>query len=78
MGTRLHRKRGEEGTYVAIAEWESIEARQQAMAEIKKGETSRAQRVKEWRNNEDFGEVTVIGELDEIDNVLPDPLISGN
>jgi heme-degrading monooxygenase HmoA len=70
-GTRLHKKRGDEHTYIAIAEWESREKRQAAMQEIKAGETERAMRVKEWGNNEDFGEVTVLGEIDEIDTVLP-------
>ncbi len=46
-GTRLYKKRGEEHTYIAIAEWESIEARKAAMSEIHKGESERAKRVHE-------------------------------
>lgn len=70
-GTRLHKKRDEENTYIAIAEWESLEARRAAIKEINEGVTARAKRVKAWRNNEDFGEVTIVGELDEIDRALP-------
>ena len=70
-GTRLHKKRGQEHVYIAIAEWESLEKRRTAMAEINAGETERAKRVKDWGNNEDFGEVTLLGEIDEIDTVLP-------
>ncbi|MHB1865279.1 MAG: antibiotic biosynthesis monooxygenase family protein [Candidatus Saccharimonadales bacterium] len=70
-GTRLHKKLGETSTYIAIAEWESKDARKAAMDEIHEGVTERAKRVHEWGNNEDFGEVTIIGELDEIDSALP-------
>ena len=70
-GTRLYKKRGEDHTYIAIAEWESLEARKAAMKEIKEGKTERAKRVKVWGDNEDFGEVTILGELDEIDRALP-------
>lgn len=70
-GTRLHQKVGESGTYVAIAEWESHEYRQQAMADIRLGESERAKRVHEWKGNEAFGEVVIIGELVEIDSALP-------
>lgn len=70
-GTRLHKKLGEEHTYIAIAEWESREKRQAAIHEINVGETERAKRVKEWGNNEDFGGVTILGEIDEIYAVIP-------
>lgn len=70
-GTRLHQKIGESGKYVAIAEWESHEHRQQAMADIRLGESDRAKRVHEWKANEAFGEVTIVGELIEIDSSLP-------
>jgi heme-degrading monooxygenase HmoA len=70
-GTRLHKKQGEEHTYIAIAEWESLEARKTAMADIKAGKSDRSRRVHEWGHNEDFGEVTILGNLDEIESVLP-------
>lgn len=70
-GTRLHKKRGEDHTYVAIAEWESMEAREAAIDDIEKGESERAKRVRQWGRNEDFGEVTIFGNLDEFVTVLP-------
>lgn len=72
LGTRLHKKRGEDHTYIAIAEWESIELRKAAMKAIYGGEDKeRSRRVKEWGDNEDFGDVTILGEVDEISTVLP-------
>lgn len=72
LGTRLHKVQGEDHTYIAIAEWESLEARKAAMKEIYDGsDQERSARVKEWGDNEDFGEVTILGEVDEISTVLP-------
>lgn len=72
LGTKLHKKIGEEHTYIAIAEWESLDARKTAMKAINSGEDKdRYKRVKEWGANEDFGEVKIIAEVDEIDSVLP-------
>ena len=73
-GTRLHQKIGETGVYIAIAEWESQEHRQHAMADKHLGESDRAKRVHEWKENEAFGEVTILGELVEIDSALPPPM----
>lgn len=70
-GTRLHQKNGEPGVYVAIAEWESHEHRKRAMADIHRGTSDRAKRVHAWKENEAFGEVTIIGECTEIDSALP-------
>ena len=70
-GTRLHKKRGQEHTYIAIAEWESIEKRAAAMTDIEAGESERAKRVRRWGRNEDYGVVTILGEIDEIVTVLP-------
>ena len=42
------------------------------MEDIEKGESERAKRVHEWGHNEDFGEVIVIGKLDEFVSVLPE------
>ena len=72
MGTRLHKKQGEEHTYIAIAEWESQEDREMAMKDISEdGDSDRAKRVKKRGDNGDFGEVTILGEVDEISTVLP-------
>lgn len=67
----MYKKRGESRTFIAIAEWESFKARQAAMKEISEGKTDRAKRVRNWGANEDYGKVTVLSELDEIDQVLP-------
>lgn len=71
QGTRLHKKCGEAHSFVAIAEWESWQARQAAMEDIERGESERAQRVKVWGQNEDYGAVAVLGELNEIDASMP-------
>lgn len=70
-GTRLYKKLETDHVYVAIAEWENIESRKAAMQEINLGQSERAKRVHQWGDNEDFGEVTILGELDEIDQALP-------
>lgn len=71
-GTRLHKKHGEESTYIAIAEWESAEARQAAMSDIEQGQSDQAKRIARLRKNEDFGKMIHIADLDEIEEVLPD------
>ena len=71
LGTRLYKKQEESNTYIAIAEWESKNARKAAFTELNKKDNIRGQEMRKWGNNEDFGEVTIIGGFDEIDNVLP-------
>mgnify|MGYP001570618836 CR=1 FL=1 len=71
LGTRLLKKRGEEGVYLAVAEWKTKEDRDAAMKEIQEGKTERAKAVAEWGKNEDYGTVTRLGNFDEIDDVLP-------
>lgn len=72
MGTRLHKKHGKDHTYIAIAEWKSKEDRQAAMKAIYSGEDKdRSKRVKQWGDNDDFGQVAIIGEVEEISTVLP-------
>lgn len=41
------------------------------MENIEQGESERARRVNVWGQNEDYGAVAVLGELDEIDAVMP-------
>lgn len=72
MGTRLHKKQGEDHAYIAIAEWESKEARTAAMHILNEGiDKERSERMKQWHDNDYFGTVTVLGEVDEISIVLP-------
>ena len=70
-GTLLHKKREEERTYVAIPQWESKEARQAAFAELDKPDNELGKEMRKWGMNEDFGKVTPLMELDEIDTVYP-------
>jgi quinol monooxygenase YgiN len=69
LGTRLHKKRGEEHVYIAIAEWESREARQAAMEKLHTPGDTLGDEMRRWGRNEDFGKVTVLAEVDEIDLV---------
>lgn len=70
LGTRLHKKRGEEGVYIAIAEWASKEARSAAFANLDDPTNPLSKEYSRWKENEDFGEVTLIAEVDEIDSVF--------
>lgn len=71
-GTRLFRKVGAPDTLLAIAEWDSKEAREEAMATLEKSdeETKRL-----WRRHREYGEFTKIGAYEETDwEVLPKAL----
>ena len=70
-GTRLHLKRGAERTFIAIAEWESKEARDAAFAKLDNPDNPLGKDMRRWGENEDFGTVTLIAEVDEIDVVFP-------
>jgi quinol monooxygenase YgiN len=69
LGTRLHKKRGEEHVYIAIAEWESREARQAAMEKLHTPGDTLGDEMRRWGRNEDFGTVRLLAEVDEIDLV---------
>jgi hypothetical protein len=69
-GTRLHKILGEEGAYLAVAEWEDKAARQAAFVELAKP-GGLGDEMRSWGKNSDFGEVTLIAEAEEIDYVLP-------
>jgi len=62
LGTELHRKIGEEGVFLAIATWESVEARDRAMAELK-GMDQEMQEI--LSRHEEFGDITVIGAFED-------------
>lgn len=70
-GTRLHRKRGEDGVFIAIAEWESKDARDAAFEELHKPDNPHGIEMRRWPDDRDFGEVTILGRLDEIKAALP-------
>lgn len=68
-GTRLYRKIGEPDRLLAIADWESKEARDVAMANLREsGEDIQ----KIWRDHNNFGELIKIGAFEEAEwEVLP-------
>ena len=70
MGTRLRKVRGEEHVYIAIAEWESKDARSAAFIALEDHGNPLHEEYKKWKENEEFGEVTLIAEVDEVNSVV--------
>lgn len=71
LGTHLHKVRGQDHSFFAVAEWESQADRDVMQSEVDEGKTERGKR---WRSlaskNADFGEIIgFAGE--EIGVVLP-------
>lgn len=67
QGARLHRKVGEPEMLLAIASWESIEARDLAMKNLKNADEETRKIVdKHW----EVGEITVLGNFDEPDWIV--------
>lgn len=68
-GTRLYRKIGEPNRLLAIAEWDSKEARDKAMTDL----DNLDEETKNWvHKHEEFGEFIQIGAFDETGwEVLP-------
>ena len=57
MGTHFHEASGEPGCFFAVAEWESAQARENAMQDV---EENTSETAKAWNllpKNESFGEV---------------------
>jgi hypothetical protein len=69
-GTRLNEVVGETAL-VAIAEWESKEARGFMLVDSRAGESERSQRWQKFPKNGEFGTVTPLAEIDEVDAVMP-------
>ena len=62
QGTRLHRKIGQESTFIAVASWISKEARDNAMAKLEDAD----ERTREILNKHMlYGDITVIGSFEE-------------
>jgi heme-degrading monooxygenase HmoA len=57
LGTHMHKVRGEEHSFFAVAEWESKDARDAMQKEIETSSTDRARQWQKMPNNEDFGEI---------------------
>lgn len=67
-GTRLHRAMGDPRTLLAIAEWESKDARDEAMAHLKQEQFARQIIGRHLQ----FGDFSLVGEFDEADwSVIP-------
>lgn len=71
LGTHLHRTRGEENSYFAVAEWESQAARDAMMEDVHAGVSERSKRWLQFANNDDFGLVDPRFAGEEIGVVLP-------
>lgn len=76
QGTMLHRKIGEPGVLLAIASWESLAARNTAMAALAKvDETTRST----LDRHEALADIDVIGAFEEADwSVIPEPSTLGD
>ena len=68
LGTRLHRALGDPRTLLAIAEWESKEARDEAMAHLKQDPIE----MKAIGRHLKYGDFSLVGEFDEPEwSVIP-------
>lgn len=56
LGTDLHEVRDEPGSFFAVAEWESQEARDAMQADAEANQSERAKRWNKLPKNESFGE----------------------
>ncbi len=72
LGTHLHRTRGEENSYFAVAEWESQAARDAAMEDVHAGQSERSKRWLKFAKNDEFGVVDPHFAGEEIGVVLPE------
>lgn len=63
-GTKLHRKINDPSTVLAIAEWDSKEARDKAMVVLESSDEKTKEIIHEHR---EFGEFVKIGEYDDTD-----------
>ena len=70
-GTRMHKKRGEENIYLAIAEWESEEARIAAFEQLADLASPHGQEMRRWSRDEEVGTWTLLGAFEEEDSVFP-------
>lgn len=70
LGTHMHKVRGEDRAYFAVAEWESKAARDAMDADVNHGDSERAKRWQALPLNESFGQIiSFAGE--ESDAVMP-------
>lgn len=68
-GTRLHRKIGDPNSLLAIAEWDSKEARDKAMEDLENSDEATKEIIYKHR---EFGEFVKIGEYNDAEwKVIP-------
>ncbi len=72
LGTHLHKTRGEENSYFAVAEWESQAVRDAAMEDVHAGVSERSKRWLKFAKNDEFGLVDPHFAGEEIGIVLPE------
>ncbi len=70
-GTHLHRMRGEEKTFFAVAEWESMKARDAMQEDINNGSSERGKLWQHFAKNDNFGLIDIHLMGDEIGVVMP-------
>lgn len=70
LGTHMHKVRDEAGSFYAVAEWESQEARDAMAEEVNNGSTERAIAWQKFPKNDAFGEIISFAGP-EIDEVMP-------
>lgn len=61
-GTELHRKIGEDNVFLAIANWESKEARDKAMSALKEMDSETQQILS---RHEQFADINIIGAFED-------------
>lgn len=72
LGTHLHKVRGEEQSYFAVAEWESQAARDAMQADAEAGQSDRAKRWQKFMKNYQFGAIDTRFAGEEIGVVSPE------
>jgi len=70
LGTHIHKVRDEPGSYYAVAEWESKEARDAMAEDANNGNSELAKQWQQFPKNESFGEI-INFQGEEIGVVLP-------
>ena len=68
-GTRLHRAIGDPTTLLAIAEWDSKEARDRAMSRLR-GDPATSETI---TRHQAYGEFSVVGEFEDPEWSVPGP-----
>ncbi|MAZ41060.1 antibiotic biosynthesis monooxygenase [bacterium] len=68
QGTKLYKKNGEEGKFIAIASWESKESRDKAMENLKSIDAGVQKILSKHR---EYGDIEALGNFEEVAKVEP-------